>query len=415
MRIIATFATLWLSLVVSAAAADIRILHYDSNGRVASTDQQGFAEDGTVVPNGPAAANPAARFEPGEILIVNAGSDLQRQLSDLGYQVIETARLRTLSMQLLRLRVPKGTSVIDAIATVRRLAPNALVDANHLFEAAGAQAASQDSWVRAVIGWPSVAGDCGAGLRIGMIDSAVDISHPALAGQRIDYRNYLDPSRRIPQADHGTAVAAILIGRPSAEGWGGILPGATLKAANMFEVSDSGRLQGNVMALLRALDWLAAEQVHVVNMSMAGADNKALRYALAKAKEKGLVLVAAAGNWGSAERPAFPAAYEEVIAVTAFGRNGRAYAQANRGSYIDFAAPGVELWTAAPEGGRYQSGTSFAAPYVSAHVAIEAARGVSNSASLRATLSRRATDLGAPGRDEVFGWGFVQTPPTCRL
>ena len=132
-------------------------------------------------------------------------------------------------------------------------------------------------------------------------------------------------------------------------------------------------------------------------------------------KKKRIVLVAAAGNWGSADRPAYPAAYKEVVAVTAFSEERRAYSKANRGQYIDFAAPGVQIYTAVPRGGRVQSGTSFASPYIAVLVALELQRDAKKTVdSLRKALRSKVVDLGNPGKDNVFGWGFVDKPPSCR-
>lgn len=409
-----------LSSTTPAAHADIRILQYDATGRVDGVEQRApaLADQGEPVE---LADDPAARYEPGEVLVVDPSGDLRQQLAGLDFTVIEQLPFSGLNMNLLRLRIPEASSVPDALALLRQRFPGTLADANHLFETAGDTAtataeAPPSSWVRAVIGWPPVDERCGTGLRIGMIDAPVDTDHPALAGQHIQYRSFHGPDRRLASADHGTAVAAILVGHPSADGWGGILPGAELLAANMFEFNDSGRLVGNAVAMLKALDWMAESDVKVVNLSMAGADNKALRFALQRARSKGLVMVAAAGNWGTAERPAYPAAYDHVIAVTAFGAGGDIYEMANRGPYIDFAAPGVRLWTAVPHGGRYQSGTSFAAPYVSAQIAAESVRGApSDAQALRDLLRKRAVDMGSPGRDDVFGWGFIEQAPPCVL
>ena len=126
-------------------------------------------------------------------------------------------------------------------------------------------------------------------------------------------------------------------------------------------------------------------------------------------------MVAAAGNWGSETKPAFPAAYKDVLAVTAFGQKKHVYSHANRGSYIDFAAPGVRIYTAAPGGGgRFHSGTSFATPYLSALIGLEVAhRGKKKSSALRRIFRKSATDMGAKGKDKVFGWGFVNLQPRC--
>jgi subtilisin family serine protease len=91
-----------------------------------------------------------------------------------------------------------------------------------------------------------------------------------------------------------------------------------------------------------------------------------------KLSKKGIVFVAAAGNEGPTAAPSYPAAYPQVIAATAVTKDLRNYRYANCGDHIDVAAPGVNIWTAMP-GGRAacHSGTSFAAPHVTAILAVE--------------------------------------------
>jgi subtilisin family serine protease len=144
--------------------------------------------------------------------------------------------------------------------------------------------------------------------------------------------------------------------------------------------------------------------VHVINISIAGARNDLVKSAVNRARKKGVVAVASAGNGGAEARPYYPAAYKNVIAVTAFDRNKSAFNRANTGKYIDFAAPGVNIYTAGAGGtGEMQSGTSFAAPYVSVLVALQAATGRKSPGSLRKILRRGALDLGKPGKDQTFG------------
>ncbi len=160
---------------------------------------------------------------------------------------------------------------------------------------------------------------------------------------------------------------------------------------------------------------MAKEKITVVNLSIAGTDNKVVRVAFGKARKKGLVMVAAAGNWGSGSKPAYPAAYKQVVAVTAFNDRKLIYSRANTGKYIDFAAPGVRVWTAIPGGGRFQSGTSFASPYIAVLMALEVAKGGrKNMDSLRGILRKNIIDMGVPGKDQIFGWGFVHKAAKCR-
>jgi subtilisin family serine protease len=151
----------------------------------------------------------------------------------------------------------------------------------------------------------------------------------------------------------------------------------------------------------------------VINMSMSGPSDELLQRAIVDMSARGVVFVAAAGNGGPNAPPSYPAAYEQVIAVTAVDKNLRSYNLANHGDYIDVAAPGVDVWTAMPgvlEG--YQSGTSFAAPHVTAIVA--AVHGRVQDKSKEGLLSALAIhDLGQPGRDRIYGRGLVLAPNTC--
>jgi subtilisin family serine protease len=259
-----------------------------------------------------------------------------------------------------------------------------------------------------------VGGSCGRGVRIGIIDGVVATDHPALSGQRLTYRSFHRKGWRPTAADHGTAIAAMMIGKPADRGFGGVLPGAELFAANIFGRSRDGQVGGDAVAILRALEWMIKMKVHVVNMSFAGGDHKLLRLAIEKAQRSGIVAVASVGNWGSSTRRAYPAALESVIAVTAVTRDMRIYGHANKGDYVDFAAPGVRIWTAIPNGGKFQNGTSFATPFISALIGAAVARGAApNPKALRLRLGRSVLDLGAPGRDQVFGLGFVIGEPKC--
>jgi subtilisin family serine protease len=129
---------------------------------------------------------------------------------------------------------------------------------------------------------------------------------------------------------------------------------------------------------------------------------------------RNLPVVAAAGNGGPGAAPAYPAAYPSVLAVTAVDQRLRLYRYANRGDYLQLAAPGVDIWTPTAGGsGDYRQGTSFATPYVTAVVVGLLSRERLPLATLTQRLANNARDLGAPGRDPLYGWGLVQGGGGC--
>lgn len=370
-------------------------------------DTQSPRSDGRLLDNLP----PDQLIEPNQLLVADPPRGFAAVVGQMGFSVVEVVRLEQLGMEILRLNIPGGSTVPAARQQLAARFPGLLIDSHQIYQSqAMSEYASQ--LARPIAGWPPSSDTCGAGIRMGQIDTAVDTSHPALQGQRIEFRSFHNASRRPGPADHGTAIASMLVGKAA---WGGLLPGAELMAANMFEVNETGQVVGSGMGLLKAVDWMVEKQVQVVNLSVAGGDNQIVRRAFDTAREKGLVMVAAAGNWGSDAKPAYPAAYRDVVAVTALDRQRNPYEKANHGSYIDFAAPGVQIYTAVPRGGRVMSGTSFATPYLAVLLAVQIEAGAPKSASqLSDILSRQATDLGAPGRDDVFGWGLVNLWPRCQ-
>ena len=386
--------------------------------------------------------------ESGEILVADASSAIRAALNAAGLVQLEEAVLDALDMRLARYAARAGVSVDDTLRTVAQQFPNLLTARNdYLFGAQDASAIPSfrrgsrtsgdtsrskasprrsstsrtkadefrgNSWVRQAIGWNGLAPRCGAGVRIGLADTPVALDHPALRGQKITSRSFHRKKRRPGPSAHGTAVAAILVGKPSNGGLGGLLPNANLWAANIFEINEKGRPVGNTFALIRAVNWLVKQDLHVLNLSVAGNANKILARAIKRLRKHHLIIVAAAGNWGSDTRPAYPAAYPDSIAVTAVDVRHNAYKRGNRGSYIDFAMPGVNVWTASSRGAKYQTGTSFSAPFITALVGLEVAADPNATVDVvRRRLAQTTIDLGRPGKDRVFGWGVVSAPPRC--
>ena len=167
--------------------------------------------------------------------------------------------------------------------------------------------AAREGWdaIR-TIGWPELRAACGGGVRLGMIDTPVAVDHPAFLGQQVVHRSFLADDKQPALASHGTAVAALLVGSPDTDGFGGLLPQASLLAGSIFERRAGGRTVGNLFALLKAMEWMAEEHVDVLNLSLETGENRVLSQALDRAAAAGMVLTAAAGNGGAEARPAYP-------------------------------------------------------------------------------------------------------------
>ncbi len=400
------------------------ILRYDSQGHVIGRTQNTI-EVTPIEPAGAAAAAPQSGnnrgennqssvtigFESDRVLAASTDPKFLRSARSLGFTLVDRAELPSLELQVVKLRTPAAADARDALALLRTAFPGIASDLNTDI----APAARTHGWDAAgSVGWPAVRGTCGRGITIGMIDTPVDISHEAFVGRSIVHQSFLADDLVPAAPDHGTAVAALLVGNPESDGYGGLLPGATLIAGSIFERDVTGRTVGNLFGLLKALDWMASQQVDVLNLSLETGENAILSKAVDQALRHGLVITAAAGNGGATASPAYPAALPNVIAVTALDPGLEPYTHANHGDYIDFAAPGVQLWTAVPGGGQVQSGTSFAVPFLTAATAMQLASGTSaNSEALRTALVQYVRDLGSPGKDEVFGWGMVQFSPSC--
>ncbi|MGD9662374.1 MAG: S8 family serine peptidase, partial [Porticoccaceae bacterium] len=187
-----------------------------------------------------------------------------------------------------------------------------------------------------------------------------------------------------------------------------LVPNATLYAAAIFYGRDAYSQGATLDAMLAALQWLAEEQVPVINMSLAGPPNTLLERAVVALSGQQIQIVAAAGNEGPAAPPLYPAAYPEVVAVTAVDETGKIYRWANRGKHVDFAARGVGVLTArGQQEYGLESGTSMAAALVSARLACAQATS-DNVAEALEILIRATEDLGEPGHDSVFGHGLLR-------
>jgi subtilisin family serine protease len=242
----------------------------------------------------------------------------------------------------------------------------------------------------------------GDNVLVAVIDSGIDASHPELAG--ILAGSYDAVSGDTRPHPHGTAVAGAIAAHGKLIG---VAPRVRLLGVRAFGAG--AEQEGTTFGIIEGLDWAVAHGARVVNMSFAGPADPALAAALAKARKKGLVLIAAAGNAGPKSPPAYPGADPNVIAVTATDANDQLFARANRGGYIALAAPGVDILTPAPNGAmQLATGTSIAAAHVSGIAALLIERKPSlRPDELRKILLMTAKHSGGRPRDDDFGAGLA--------
>lgn len=364
------------------------------------------------------------------IVGVRLNSAALKRVTELGFKVAPASPLfqpRTTGVT--QLVAPELLSTAAALDLLHKELPGDRFGLNYAYrpyevatgdkpEAPGVRQASfggctaQRCYGPAVIGWQPSMRSCARDVRIGVIDTSIDRNHPAFKGRNLHIANFLPNGARRAPNWHGTGVMAVLAGNPDS-GTPGLVPDASFFAANVYHSDEHGQPVADTASLLQALDWMRASKVHVINMSMSGPQDELIEGAIKELSARGVLFVAAAGNGGPNAPKSFPAAYKQVIAVTAVGKDLRGYVHANHGDYIDVAAPGVGIWTALPnllEG--YQSGTSFAAPHVTAILAAAHDR-VRQKSKEEILSSLDIRDLGPAGPDRIYGRGLALAPAAC--
>ncbi len=361
----------------------------------------------------PAASTSAGNdFVPDEVLVtLDPESSLNVEnavAQSYGLQVSGRWILELLDTRLVRFRIPDGRPVPQVIAAMAGDARVISPQPNFYYRpqtGSSTVAPAELQYALAKVGVTSAHKIAnGRGTRIAILDSVVDGTHPDLAGAVEDTFDVSGKGKRASD-DHGTAIAGIIRARGMLRG---VAPEATLLSVGVYEQSAAdGSAAATTSNLLRGLDWALARRANVINMSLAGPADSLLEQGVTAMSSNNAVIVAAAGNGGAEAPPAYPAAYETVIAVTAIDVADRLYASANRGAYIAIAAPGVDILTPGLDHAhQLQTGTSFAAAHVSGIVALLLDRNpkLSNK-RIRRALTKAAGDLGVPGRDDEYGAG----------
>jgi subtilisin family serine protease len=317
-----------------------------------------------------------------------------------GYEIQSDTSLEPLGERAVTLLVPRGTSTRRALRQLRELDPAGSYDFDHLFTESAAEVMQGPAEMPASV---AQAPQGRRKARIGLIDSGIDVAHPAFATTPPEQRGC--DGKPVPDA-HGTAVASLLVGAAPPV-FSGADPAAPLLAIDVYcgKQAPGGRVRDIVAALAE----LAGSEVAVINISMVGPHNVVLEAVIRRVLARGIVVVAAAGNDGPRAPPLYPAAYPGVVAVTAVDARDKVLLEACGGQHVLFAAPGADM-VAAGVGGGYVAvrGTSYAAPLVAGLIA--RALGSADAPVPQAVLAKleaAAEDRGRAGRDARYGFGIV--------
>ena len=290
------------------------------------------------------------------ILAVSPNAHSLAIAGQLHFAVLAQDKFAALGLVGVTLQVPDGMTEVAALTVLRAADPNGAYDYDHVYQPEGDSVAASAG--------ANAAREIAKKIRLGMIDGGIEKQHPSLANQTIVTRSFAgagDP----PATQHGTAIASLLIGGDGS--FSGYLPGATLYAADVYGGAADG---GSAADIAGALNWLAGNRIPVTNISLAGPDDALLAAAVKAFVTQGYVLVAAVGNDGPAAPPNYPAAYPGVVGVTSVDAALHLEIDANRNA-ARFAARGVDVTAAQlPNGYAGVTGTSYAAPVVTAQIAL---------------------------------------------
>ncbi|MBC7543588.1 MAG: S8 family serine peptidase [Candidatus Sericytochromatia bacterium] len=249
-----------------------------------------------------------------------------------------------------------------------------------------------------------------ASIKIALVDTGVDLSHPDLKDKIVASYNSVTPGQSAQDGDeHGTHCAGIAAGIAN-NGLGvvGVAAGCSI-----IPVKALGN-GGSEASITDGVIWAADHGANVITMSLglykrSPVFEKALGYALGK----GVTITASAGNNNAQNdpdtAPHLPSTYPGVIEVAATDAADQKASFSNFGKTVSVAAPGVNILSCKPGGGyQLMSGTSMAAP----HAAGLAALILSNHpdwkpAQVKAAMQASAKDLGTSGFDPIFGFGRI--------
>jgi subtilisin len=250
--------------------------------------------------------------------------------------------------------------------------------------------------VNAPSAWNVTMGD---GVKVAILDTGIDYTHPDLAAHYAGGYNTFNPGGPpLDDQGHGTHVAGIIGAVRDGKGVVGVAPNVSLYAVKVIDRND----HGTYATIIDGLEWAVDNKMQVINMSLnGGSGTPELASAIKAAYEAGITIVCSAGNGsGPVETPA---RYPEVIAVSSSDSSNKIASDSARGPEIDFIAPGVNVGSTYVGGYRILSGTSQATAHVTGLVALAIAAGANAPDVVKAALKNAASPIGLQPTEEGAG------------
>jgi len=255
-------------------------------------------------------------------------------------------------------------------------------------------------------------GNKGVGVKVAIIDSGIDYNHPDLnSNYQGGYDFVNDDSDPMDDNGHGTHVAGTVAALDDGIGVVGVAPEANLYALKVLSSGGSGSYSD----VIAALQWCVDHKIQITNNSYgsSGDPGVIVKKAFDNAYFEGILHIAAAGNsgnsYGVGDNIIYPARYDSVIAVAATDKSDKRASWSSTGSDLELSAPGVAINSTLLGGGYIEmQGTSMACPHVVGTAALVWAKNPTwTNDAVRTKLQNTADDLGASGRDSLYGYGLV--------
>ncbi|MED1468593.1 S8 family serine peptidase [Bacillus salipaludis] len=241
-------------------------------------------------------------------------------------------------------------------------------------------------------------------ITVAVIDDGVQQGHPELKGKIVSPYNAVTGGTYYTPHEHATHVAGIIAASFNKSGIAGIAPNVKIMPINVFDGEEASDY-----AVAQGIKYAVSHHADVINMSLGSPNYSALLdYYANYAKSKGVLLVAAAGNDGTFTKT-YPAAFNSVVGVGATDSSDHRAYYSNKGSFIDFTAPGSNIYSSINRSSYANlSGTSMATPIVSGVAALVLSKNpFLNPNQVETVLKRSTIDLGRKGRDDYYGYGRI--------